>query len=114
PATQASNAPAPKPPTTSYVQIIRDHYPKFPATQPMDSPVDLKDAGHYLLPEPIYLCPRGDLWITRADAPPTPDVLAKADKEQIHLTRERVRYVQWTVDDENKPLTRLVVQSPGG
>ena len=110
PASQPATAPATKP-TTTYVEVLRDHYPKFPATQPLDTPADLKDAGHYLLPEPIYLCPRGDLWITRSDAPPTIDVLKKANDEQIHITRERVRYVQWTSDEDSKPLTRLVVQT---
>src|SRR5437867_3168766 len=71
PATQASTRPASRPaPTTSYVDVIRAAYPKFPATQPLGFPVDLIDAGHYVLADPIYICPRGDLWITRAHAPP--------------------------------------------
>ncbi len=45
-------------PATTYVEVLRDHDPKFPATQPLDIPADLKDAGHYQLPEPVYLCPQ--------------------------------------------------------
>ena len=46
--------------------------------QPLGIPVDLKDAGHYLLSQPVYLCPRGDLWITHAGAAPTDQVIARA------------------------------------
>src|SRR5687767_3504025 len=87
PATQAATAPATQPAELTYVDVIRASYPKMPATQPLGIPVDLKDAGHYVLPEPVYLDPRGDLWITRSDAPPTPTVLKKAPDEQIHLIR---------------------------
>src|SRR4029079_17318094 len=77
PATQASTKPAKPKPTTNYVQIIQKAYPKFPTTEPLGVPVDLPDAGHYVLSDPIYICPRGDLWITRADAQPLEPVLAK-------------------------------------
>ena len=114
PTTKPATLPATKPATTQYTDVLREHYPKFPATQPLDITVDLKDAGHYILPEPIYICPRGDLWITRPDAPPTPEVLKTANDQQVHLTRERVRYVQWSVDDEGKPVTRMVIDAVSG
>src|SRR5438874_1215223 len=54
-ATKPATLPATKPATTQYTDVIRAHYPKFPATQPLDIPVDLRDAGHYVLSEPVYL-----------------------------------------------------------
>src|SRR5215212_1403406 len=90
PATQSSTAPATRrAPTTSYVDVIRASYPKLPATQPLGVPVEMEYAGHWILPDPIYLCPRGDLWITNQDALPTDEVLKTAVKEQLHVVRER-------------------------
>src|SRR5438552_14364759 len=78
PATQASTRPAKPAPTTSYVDVVRASYPAYPATQPLVVPVDYGDAGHFILPEPVYLDPRGDLWITRADSPPLSEALGKS------------------------------------
>src|SRR4051812_13474850 len=114
PTTQASTRPVRRAPTTSYVQVIRANFPKLPATQPLDVPADLIDAGHYVLPEPIYLCPRGDLWITRSDAEPLDVALNKAGGEQVHIVPQRVYFAQWTNDENGKPFARIVIKNSGG
>jgi hypothetical protein len=114
PATQASTKPARKPPTTSYVEIIRAAYPKFPATQPLSVPVDLPDAGHFVLSEPIYICPRGDLWIARDDARPIEEVLGKANDEQVHIVPQPVHFAAWASDDNGKLFARIVIRTDKG
>ena len=71
PATQAATKPTTKPKELTYVDVIRTNYPKLPATQPLGVPVDLNDAGKFILDVPVYLCPNGDLWITHANAQAT-------------------------------------------
>ena len=98
-------APPEQPKELTYLDVLRSNYPEFPATQPLGFPLDLKQAAHFLVKEPVYLSspPRVDLWITRADAPPTDQVLEDAvDPEkdsQIHLTRERIAFVHWIPTD---------------
>jgi hypothetical protein len=119
PTTASSTKPSkPSPPTTQYLDVVRAHHPRMPVTQPMGVPLDLSQAARVVLSEPIYLSPRSDLWITRPDAPPTPEVLARAAKEQgDQLTlaiRERVVFAHWT-PQENGPWTfTLVVRGPDG
>ena len=55
PATQAATAPATRPVVEDYVAVVRASNPKLPATQPLVVPVDLNDAGHYLLTSPVHL-----------------------------------------------------------
>jgi hypothetical protein len=114
PATQASTKPARKPPTTTFAEIIRAAYPKFPATQPLVVPVDLPDAGHFVLSEPIYICPRGDLWIARPDARPIEEVLGKANDEQVHIIPRPVHFAAWATDDNGKLFARIVVKDDKG
>src|SRR5207248_2241367 len=71
-------------------------------------------AGHYVIADPIYLCPRQDLWITRADAPPLEDVLNKAGGEQVHIVPTRIFLAQWTSDENGKPFARVVIKDGGG
>jgi hypothetical protein len=90
----------------TYLDVVHVAYPKFPATQPLGMPLDLSQAAHLVLEDPVYLSsgPRADLWITRADAPATPDVLKEAvdpQKDvQVHVTRERVVFVHWMPSDK--------------
>lgn len=109
PATQPTTAPATKPATTQYSDIIHVNYPRLPATQPLGVPVDLDYAGHYILPNPICLCPRGDLWIAEPEALPIAEVLKTAVDDQIHVSRNRVVYVQWAVNEDGKSLPRCVI-----
>ena len=81
------------------MDLLRARYGRLPATRPMEVAVDLAEGAHVILDDPAYLCPRGDLWVTRADAPPTNAVLAQFSKsdfdEHVHLVRENVLYVHW-------------------
>ena len=95
----------PKAPT-DYLGVIRDHYPDYPATQPLNRPLALRDAGQFLIPDPVHLDPhRGVLFITRADAPTTdelydPKTRPPINRRQFVLTREHVLYAHWGLDAE--------------
>jgi hypothetical protein len=119
PATRGvARAPKPKPPTTRYLDVVRSHYPRMPETQPLSVPIDLAQAARVTFTEPVYLSPRGDLWITRPDAPPTPEVLARAVKEQgdqlTLATRERVMYAHWIPNEKGPWTFTLVVRGADG
>lgn len=117
PATRgAVPAPKPRPPTSQYIDVVRTHHPRMPVTKPLAVPLDLSQAARLVFPEPVYLSPRGDLWITRPDAPPTPEVLARAMKEQgdqlALATREHVLFAHWT--PQGKGPWTLVVRGADG
>src|SRR5688572_22632856 len=114
PATQAATKPTTKPKELTYVDVIRANYPKLPTTQPLGVPVDLNDAGKFVLDVPVYLCPRGDLWITHKDAPLTDPVIWRAGEDQIHLLREPVVFALWATDDDGKWFPRPVVKNSAG
>ena len=127
PATQADTQPAtrrtiaatrPRAPTSQYIDVVRSHHPRMPATQPLAVPLDLSQAARLVFAEPVYLSPRGDLWITRQDAPPTPEVLARATKEQgdqlALATREHVRFAHWTPQEKGPWTFTLVVRGVDG
>jgi hypothetical protein len=111
PATRPSTAPVARAPTTQYVDVIRAIYPKYPATQPLKDPVEMRDAGHFVVPDPLYLDIRGDLWITSADAPPLTETLKDAADHQVHIVPHPIEFVQWATDpDTGKWLARVVVR----
>jgi len=97
PATQPATSPAtaPVPPATTWIEVVRRNDGSIATTQPLKYPVDLRDAARLIIRDPVYLCPRGDLWITRDDAAPTPVVLKAANNEQVHVVRDRVMFVHW-------------------
>src|SRR5262249_4773889 len=117
PATQAA-APATKPkPTTSYADVVRAAYPAYPATQPLGVPVDYGDAGHFVIPDPVYLDPRGDLWITpRGGGPTMAEALDKktAVTLDVHIVPERVYMVSWATDEDGKWYPRVVHRNAAG
>lgn len=95
---------APKPPH-DYLSLIQHHHPAYPATQPVDRALHPSYAGHFILDEPVHLdARRGVLFITRDDAPPTAELLAQKDiaRRPVILTRERVRFVHWSQDDQGE------------
>lgn len=96
-AQQASAAASQPAPLRTYVDVIRSHFPDFPATQPSARGVDLSLAGHVHLREPVYLDSWGHLWITRHDATTTDDDLRNAGDGEttIHVVREPVAFVYW-------------------
>ena len=113
PATAPTTLPAtttaakPKPPQ-SFVDVVLASHPRFPTTQPLGVPLDLREAARIVLNDPIHLDAVGQLWITRADADPTATVLKRADKEQTHVLRERVVFVHRAPDAKGKWHVHLV------
>jgi hypothetical protein len=79
----------------TYGQLLHADLPGYPDTRPWGVPVDLADAAHVILREPVYVCSRRDLWITRKDADPLQTVLARAADESEHFVDCPVRYVVW-------------------
>ncbi|HQY88351.1 MAG TPA: hypothetical protein PK402_06815, partial [Tepidisphaeraceae bacterium] len=90
PATQAI-----KPPLESLLDVVRAHDPEFPSTQPTTMPVDYMIAAHHVIEEPIYLCARGDLWLTSSEGVSAEQLMLTAFKTQTHVTTDRVRFVRW-------------------
>ena len=68
------------------------------------------DAAHLRLSSPVYICSRGDIWLTHPQAPAIEDVLPGAAKSAEHLTRDRVVYVFWDVDGRGIQRATAVVQ----
>lgn len=91
----ATTQPAVETPLVNFLDVVRRDDPEFPTTQPLGEALELPAAARLRRPEPVFLCSRGDLWITRSDAPPTPEALALAPKRQTHVVRDRVRFVYW-------------------
>lgn len=83
-----------------YVELIRQHHPAYPTTQPLARPLPLGFAGHFVVPEPVYLDGRQILWITRPDAAPAARLLPQAAQAATLLTRERPRFVHWMSDEK--------------
>ena len=114
----APAAKLPPPPPTTYLEVLRVHHPRMPATQPLPVPLDLSQAARLVFPEPVCLSPRADLWITRPDAPPTAEVLARAAKEQgdqlTLTTREHVLFAHWTPQEKGPWTFTLVVRGADG
>ena len=100
-----------------YLAAVRAEYPLLPATQPLGVPLELSQAARFVLNNPIYLSrSRGDLWITRPDAPPTAKVLRdlidpKTPDSQTHVVRERVEFVHWMPNDSGPAQPYLVCRS---
>jgi len=114
-ATAPTSAPSTKPnPPTDFLGIVHDAYPEFPATQPLAIPAELHEGARLILHEPIYLDSLGELWITRADAPPTPKVLKNAGDDQVHLTREYVVFVHHVLDDAGQWQPQIVCTDSDG
>jgi len=98
PSTIATSAPATAPSLETYGQLLHADYPHYPQTLPWAVPVELSDAAHLVLSEPVYVCSRGDLWITRAGADPLPQVLSRAAGESEHIVDRKIFYVIWTLN----------------
>ncbi|MGB7160185.1 MAG: hypothetical protein WBD40_19110 [Tepidisphaeraceae bacterium] len=113
-----TTAPATQPvvqgPPRTYGELLKVAYPQIATTQPLGISLDLSDAAHIVLTDPVHVCSRLDLWITRDDADPAERVLAKAIDEQTHLTRDPVLFVHWAPDERGKYHPRLVCRRDGG
>lgn len=101
----------------TYMSVVRAAYPSLPTTQPLAAPLDLSQAARFVLKDPIYLSRmRGDLWITRPDAPPANQVLRdaldpNAPDPQTHVLRERVVYVHWMPTDAGNWVPYLICRT---
>lgn len=107
-------------PTSDFLDVVRDHYPDFPSTQPLPFPLDLPQAAHIVIGDPLYLGtgPRADLWITRSDGPPLAQVLKDAadpDKDvAVHIVNREVKYVHWQPNDSGPWPPYLICPTDGG
>jgi hypothetical protein len=110
PATTQAEAP----PLKNYTDILRLHYPRVAATQPLEETLEIIDSGHFILTEPVYVCSRGDLWVTHPDAPDTQETLKTAAKEQTHLVRDAIVFVHWFVNEDRKWEPAVVVDGGDG
>src|SRR4026207_2465054 len=101
PATAPATNPATQPiialesPPRDYFQLLHREFPKLATTQPIDQTLNMRDWGHFLISQPVYVDRRGVLWITRADAEETETLLVTAPTRQVNLTRERVVFAHW-------------------
>ncbi len=117
PATQpvevADITPPPPSPTT-LLDVIRLAHPRFPTTQPLDFPVKFAESAKLVLDLPLYIDPRGDLWITHPDAGPLAQTLSQAGYEQTHVVAERVAYVRWLADTWGTVRPHVITAAPDG
>jgi hypothetical protein len=103
--TQAATRPATRPALTTapakvstYVDAVRTENPQVPATQPLALPVDLSDAAHLIVHDPVYLDPLGHLWIAQADAQPTVDALRTPSDPPEHVLSDVPVFVHWWIN----------------
>lgn len=83
-------------PPTDYAGLVASVVPSLSSTEPLSLPLDLREAAVIKPSCPIYICGRGDLWLTRADAPAdTGKILRDAEATQAHLLRETPAFVWW-------------------
>jgi hypothetical protein len=94
PATQPATQPivAVEPPPRTYFELLHREFPKLATTQPIDQTLNMRDWGHFLITQPVYVDRRGVLWITRGDAEETETLLGTAPTRQVNLTRERIAF----------------------
>jgi hypothetical protein len=101
-------------PPRTYGEVLKAAYPQLATTQPLGVPLDtFSEGAHVVLTDPIYVCSRLDLWITRPDAEPAEKTLETAVEDQTHLTRDPVLFVHWAPDDRGKWKPRMVTPREG-
>jgi hypothetical protein len=111
PASQPATRHAPKPRYPTYLEIIRQQNTAVAATQPLDVPLELVDAAHVILRDPVYLDPTGNLWITRGDGQPAEKALAKPYETEDHIVRDKPVFVHWYLDDDGNWAAAMVVRN---
>src|SRR5690242_6647893 len=106
-ATKPAKPPEPK--VAAYIDVVRANLPSYPATQPLVLPVDLPQAAHLVLHEPIYIDTQHlNLWLTHPSAPPTAEVLAKSEGETEFVVPDRVLFVHWAPNEKDIETPRIV------
>jgi hypothetical protein len=106
PATVPVQPPAP---LTKYIDWVRQMTPLTDAKLE-ESRLARADAAHLRFSGLVYVCSRGDLWLTHPEAPTIEDVLRQASKVSEHLTRDRVVYVFWDIDNRGARRATVVVR----
>jgi hypothetical protein len=119
----ATTLPATKPSTrpivvvpkfTTYSDIVRLANAAIPATQPLALPVELADAAHIVLHDPVYLDPMGHLWVTRANGPPSEQALRNPVDPSEHVIVDSPVFVHWSISDNGDWSAFLVTRKHGG
>ena len=82
----------------SFMDVVHEVEPQYVGLESA-RPRDVPEAASVVLDTPVLLCPRGDLWITRPDAPPLAETLADAAAQQTHVVPVDVAGVFWQPDD---------------
>ena len=112
-AIKPAKPPEPKP--VAYIDVVRANLPTYPATQPLALPVDLPQAAHLVLHEPVYIDSQHlNLWLTHPAAPPTAEVLAKSEGETEFVVPERVLFVHWAPNEKDIETPRVVTPRADG
>ena len=93
----------------NYMDLVRTQNPNIPATQPLDFPVELPDAAHLILHDPVYLDPIGNLWITSALGQPAITALDKPGDAQEHIITDRPVFVHWWTDEAGQWSAAMIV-----
>ncbi len=68
------------------------------------------DAAHLRFSNPVYICSRGDLWLSHPEAPAIEDVLRQAAKVNEHITRDRVLFIFWDLDNRGTRRAAAIVR----
>src|SRR4051794_29471582 len=104
-----------EPPAAAYIDVVRANLPTYPATQPLVLPVDLPQAAHLVLHEPIYIDSQHlNLWLTHSSARPTAEVLGKSEGETEFVVPERVLFVHWAPNEKDIETPRVVTPRADG
>jgi hypothetical protein len=90
-ATQTDQKEAPH----DFLSFIRLRDPDGSTSELLTRPIPLTSAAHVEIDSPVYLCPRGDLWLMHPAAPPADALLRDAFRTQSHVTRDRVKFARW-------------------
>ena len=93
----------------SYLDLVRSGNPLIAATQPLELPVDVEDAAHVVLHEPVNLDAAGHLWITSPAGPAAEQVLGGSLDPPQHVLRDRVLFAHWAADDSGAWSVSLVI-----
>lgn len=117
PATQpvdVEDIPEPPPPPATLLDVVRLTDPGFPTTQPLDFTVKFAESAKLILDLPLYIDPRGDLWITHPDAASIAQTLAQAGTHQTHVVADRVAHVRWLAEAWGTSRPHVVIADPDG
>ena len=113
PATQPATRPAEEEPPktlTSYLDVLRDARPDYPATRPLERPVGLDEADRVSFDVPLYLDAAGNLWLSHPRGESAADVVAGDLQRQTFVTQEPVEFAWW----KGGPRVELIVRRADG